>query len=669
MTAFARPTLLAVGIALLVGIVPDADAQRRGSAPRTPPGPTACTDFYSFHNKDWLAATPAPARGTVSALGELRQLAQRQQIELLQAAQQPQNDVQRVLGDFWASGMNEAAVEAEGAQPIAQLLGQIDGIRRVRQIPAVIAGLHQIGIPVLFNFSADLDLADPTRHIGYFTQGGLGLPDPAYYTRPDAESQALLVRYRDEYIIPILRLTGVSEEDAADAAAQVLDLEMRIAQKSRDVLTARDPKNNYALAPVRDTDRRYRRLQLTGFLKTQGVEDENISLANPELFAELDALVGALPVPQWQHYLRFHLGATVAPYLSQPWRDADYAFRGQILRGEAQPDSREVQVLEAIDRAAGPLLAREYVARHLSSGTRARAEIIADQVRDALLDGIERSSWLSAQAKTEAKAKVEALRIDIGAPNEDLTAALPAMDRASFGTNMLQASAWRHREEMQRIGRTDVPRRWDVLPQHPALAYDIVQNRLLVTAAVLQPPVLDMTREGPAHYGAYGALVGHELGRSVDVRGRAVDAQGEIRDWWSQADRNGWDGITSVLARQYSAFPYPGLTAVSVDGERTRDENAADLAGVELAWQAFSTAVPDPEETQAQQFFAAWAELWRQQSAAFAATRAAQEAPNAPGQWRVNGPLTNLPAFGAAFSCKADTPMQRAEDDQVTIWR
>ncbi|MCD9046141.1 M13-type metalloendopeptidase [Luteimonas sp. MHLX1A] len=670
LSAFLRPTLLAASLVMLLGTATDADAQRRrAAAPKPPPGPTACTDFYSFHNKDWLAATPVPAQGMVTALGELQQRSLQQQRELLDTAmRQPANPVQQLLGDFWASGLDEAAVEADGAQPIAPLLARIDAIRRARHIPPAIAALHQVGIPVAFNFNADVDLGDLGRHIGYFTQGGLGLPDPAFYTRGDANSQALLGRYR-EYVRNILVLSGVPEAQADAAAGQVIELETRIAQKSPSLVDSRDPRANYARVAVRDASRQYRNLQLGEFLTAQGVEDDVVSLAPPALFADLNTFVAGLPVDQWKHYLRFHVGSAMAPYLSKPWRDADFAFRGRLLRGDTAPATREVLTLEAINKAAGPMLAREYVARHLPAATRERADTIATQVRDALVRSIERSTWMTPATKAEARAKASTIRIEIGAPVEDLDFSVQPMGRGSFGGNMLIASTWQRREEMKRIGRANADRRWDVLPQQPALAYDLAQNRLIVSAAVLQPPVLDLARTPESHYGSYGALVGHELGRSVDIRGRVVDARQDARMWWSPEDLSAWEGIASRLAVQYSAYPYPGLTALNVDGTRTRDENAADLAGVELALDAFTTANPGATPEASQQFFAAWAELWRQQAAPAAAQHAAMTSPHAPGHWRTNGPLANLPAFGTAFACDPGAPMQRTEAEQIRIWR
>lgn len=662
---FLRPTALALATILFTGLATDAGAQRRAAAP------TACTDFYSVANKDWLEANalPGPGIATASALEELRDLVARQQRQLLdQAMNAPQNEIQQLLGNFWASGLDEAAVEADGSTPIAPLLAHIDGIRRARDIPPAIAALHQVGIPVAFGFSADVDLADLDRHIGYFTQGGLGLPGAEFYGRDDGETQALMERYR-QYVRTILALTGVAE-DALDAQAEaVIALETQIAGHWHGAEQTRDPRSNYALVPTAGLRRQFRQLRLDQFLGAQEVQSEHVSLANPELFGLLDHLVANAPAAQWQSYLRFHVGNAMAPYLSQAFRDAEFEFHGKVLRGETAPAARPDQVLAAINQAAGPMLAREYVARHLPEVTRTRAERISQQVRDALLAALDANEWMAPATRAEATRKLQALRIEIGAPVQDLDFSVQPMGRNSFGANMLIASTWRHAQEMRRIGQANVSQRWDVLPQQPALGYDLAQNRLIVSAAVLQPPVLDMAANPGSHYGSLGALIGHELGRSIDILGRHVDAEGNLRDWWTQADQSAWSERTHGLATQYHTYVFPGAADAMVDGTRNRDANAADLAGLELAWAAWQASDDAPASEASQEFFRGWAGLWRQQASPDAAAIAAASQLQTPGQWRTNGPLANMPAFGETFQCKPGTPMQRAEAEQVSIWR
>jgi putative endopeptidase len=663
------PIALALATSLVIGMVaPDADAQRRSSA-RAPAGPTACGDYYAFANKDWLAANPVPATGSVSALGELQARVREQQRELLSTAMNaPQGSVQTLLGDFWASGLDEAAVEADGGKPIAPLLDRINGIKRTKDIPPAIAALHQVGIPVVFNFSADLDLADLDRHIGYFAQGGTGLPDPAYYTREDEDARALLGLY-NAYVRQILALTGTAEADLAAESQMVIDLETRIARASRPVASLRDPRQNYALVPTAGLSKGWKRLQLPEFLAAQGVSDDTVSIANPELFTAIDGLVGSLKPAQWKTYLRFHVGDAMAPYLSKSFRDAAFDFRGRVLRGETAQMPREQLVLQAINHAAGQMVAREYVGRHLPEANRSRAETVAGEVRDAMLRAVARAPWMDEATRAEATAKLQALRIEVGAPVRNVDYTVQPMGRGSFGGNMLIASTWHHREEMKRIGRGNAQRRWPVQPQEPALAYDPAHNRLLVSAAVLQPPMLDMSLDGAAHYGAFGALVAHELSHAVDAKGRHVDARGEVRDWWTPGTTAAWTDRLNALSAQYGNYDYPGLAGRKVNGSLTSGENSADLAAVEIAWDAFTHAMPEAGKDAKESFFRSWAGLWREQVAPAVAEQRAGTALQAPGQWRSNGPLSNLPAFGEAFACKAGNDMVRKDGERVGIWR
>ena len=668
-----HPSPLACALLLTLvasAIAPPADAAPRKKAKAKTPAAasaTACADFYSYANSSWLKAnTLLPGVPTLSAMEQLGDRARQQQMDLLNAAMTaPQGNVQKLLGDFWASGLDEAAVERDGANPVAPLLGRINAIKKAKELPASIAALHQVGIPVAFNFGADVDLNEMSRHIGYFSQGGLGLPDPAYYTRTDADTRKLLGQYNG-YVQKILVLTGTPANKAAAEAQQVIDLETRIAQASKPLLDLRNPRANYAPVSVATLAKTYPKLQLAEFLKAQGINDDTVSIANPQLFAQLDKLVGSLKPAQWKTYLRWRVGDAMAPYMAKPWRDASFDFRGRVLAGKTAPPSRQQIVLDAINLAAGPMLGREYVGRYLPPGTRTRAEEIAANVRKALSTAIATDARFSEQAKAEAHAKLTALKIEVGAPRRDLDYTVQPMGRGSFGSNMLIASTWHHREEMKRIGRGNADRRWSVLPHQPALAYDIAQNRLIVTAAVLQPPVLDMAADAPAQYGAYGALVGRELSHAIGSRGRLVDAKGELRDWWTPSEAAAWTDVGNRVASQYGGYSIP-VAGTKLNGTQVRDVALADQAGVELAWIAFNAAQPAATKEAHQAFFTGWARLWPQQLASEAAIQGASSV-YAPGQWRANGPVYNLAAFGDAFGCKAGTAMQAKTDQRIVLW-
>ena len=663
-----RPLVLALGVALVALVsAADADAQRRKS--RAPAVSPQCADLYAHANAAWLKTYQAPAdAGTVTALGQLSELALQQQRQLLDAAMaSPDNDVQHRLGDFWASGLDEAAVEADGSRPIATLLSRIDAIGKSRDVPATIAALHQVGIPVAFNFAPDVDLQALDRHIGYFMQGGMGLPDPAFYTRDDADTRVVMDRYR-AYVRQILALTGTPEQRLDGDVAAVIAIETALARKSRSLNELNSPADNFAPVPVAQAAKRYRNLQLDKFLAAQGVKDDRVSMANPALFAELDSMVGKLKPEQWRAYLRWRVGDAMAPYLSRSYRDASFGFRGRVLEGRSVQAPRWRQVLDAINVAAGPMLGREYAAAHLQPEERRQAGLVIDELRQALLAAVDASRWLGAPAKAEARAKLEAMAIEVGTPRRDLDYTVQPMGRGSFGSNMLIASTWRHGQEMKRIGKGNADRRWDVLPQEPALAYDIAQNRLIATAAALQAPIFDAARP-ELLYGAFGALVGSQLNRAIDAQGSHVDARGQVRDWWSPADRDAWTALGNRVAAQYASQDYPGVKGARVDGALVRNVALADQAGLELAATAHAKAQPQASQAARQALFEAWSRLWAQQVAANTASERLKTDIHAPGPLRSNLPAANLPEFAAAFACKPGQPMTRAEADQVKVWR
>lgn len=664
-----RPLAIALGISLAT-LVPTHDAfAAKKKAARAPAVSAQCSDFYDATNAGWLKANPVPQTGAATALGQLVDRSRQQQRELLDAAMKsPQGNVQKLLGDFWASGLDEAAVEADGSNPIAPLLTRINAIKKAKDVPASIAALHQVGIPVAFNFGPDVDLKALDRHIGYFMQGGMGLPDPAFYTRTDADTVALMGRYRN-YVKQILALTGTPAAKLDAESQSVIALETELARNAQSLAGINNPFNNYAPISTKELNSRYRNLQLDAFLKAQGVDDDLVSLADPALFKQLDGMVTKLKPDQWKAYLRWRVGDAMAPYLSKAYRDAEFEFRGRVLRGETLPPQRWEDVLEAINVAAGPMVGREYAARYLSAEDRRQAAWIVDKVREVQIEAVKNSSWMSAEAKTEAQAKLAALKIEIGTPLRDLDYSVQPMGRGSFGGNMLIASTWRHREEMKRIGKGNADRRWDVLPQQPSLAYDLAQNRMIVTAAILQGPVFNAKADAADKFGSFGGLVGHELTRAIDAKGALVDAKGELRSWWTPADKTAWTLLGTRVAAQYGSYEFPGVKGAKVNGTLTQEENLADIAGLELAWAAYTAQEPKAKPAQHQGFFRAWAALWPQQLSPNEAARRLTADIRAPGRWRTNGPLSNLPAFGASFSCKPGQPMQRTDAEQIKVWR
>lgn len=660
-----RPAALTLCLIAAIALPLGSDAatkKKKPAPPKAPPAPTACTDFYAFANADWLKAHPAPASGGISALGELAARAEQQQRDLLEAAaKSSKTPVQKLLGDFWASGLDEAEIDRDGAAAIASLLTRINAIKKPQDVAPVIATLHQAGVPVAFDFVAAPDPRNPDTDLGFFVAGGLGLPDATFYTRGDADARAFLGHYNG-YVQKILGLSGTASAQLGAEAQQVIDLETRIARATK-------AGAGFTPVAVKDLAKRYKNLQFEAFLKAQGVGSQQVSIADTALFAQIDKLIASQKPAQWKTFLRFQVGNAMAAYMGKPWRDAEHEFRGRLLRGDEDGLPRWKQTLNAIDTLASGMLAQEYVEKHLPANDRERAQTTAQRVRDALAAAIDANTWMEAPVKAEARAKLDKLRIGIAMPRQALDFTGVNFERGNYAGNALAAMAWSHREQMRRIGRGNADATWNIAPYSLSLAYDPAGNRLLITAAVLQPPVFDSGQGAAAQYGSLGAIIGHELVHALEGKGRSIDAAGAARDWWTSGTAAAWDARIAPLTARYAGIAYPGRPDLKIDGARTRVENASDLAGLELAWAAFLAAEPQANTTSQQNFFRAWARLWSQSFAADATAQQAARASHAPGIARTNVPATQLPAFGKAFACKPGNPMLLPENEQVSVWR
>lgn len=652
-TRLLRPSALALCLtaALSLALAPQAEAakKRKPAAKPTAPAVTACGDFHAFTNADWLKAHPVPANGAVSSFGELVERATRRQRELLdESARAPRDATQKLLGDFWTSGQDEAAIERDGTAAIAPLLRRIDGIAKPKDVVAVITDLHRTGLPVAFGFGPGIGSLTAPSRMAVFSPGGYGLPEAGYYTRNDADGRILLGEYNG-HVRRLLALAGTPQARVEADAQLAIGVESRLAKLAGNRLDLKS-------VATKDLPKRFRNLQLDAFLKAQGVNVTEVAFAETGYFTQLDKLVDSLKPAEWQAYLRYRVADMMAPYLGKNWREADHAFRGRLLRGDDAMASYQARTLEALDTTLGPMLESAYVTRHLPDANRQRAGAIAGQVRGAMVAAIDQAGWMDDGAKNAAKAKLERLSIEIGQPARTYDFTAPTMSRASFAGNVLIAAAWRHREDMKRIGAPVDGADWDVAAYTPALQYDAANNRLLITAAILQEPVLDMDRGLAEQYGSLGAMVGHEL--------TAIVAGGG-----SRREASAWETRIAPLAGYYGRFAYATDASLKVDGARTLARDAADLSGLELARDAWRQAEPTANASAEQGFFRGWARLWPQQLSRAAATAHAASATQAPGNVRTNAPLSLMPAFSAAFSCKPTDAMQPQGGAKISLWR
>lgn len=667
-----RPLALMLSACLLsmsAGVV--AEPNERGLDARNLDAKTAaCTDFYQHANGGWLKASPVPdgfgSWGTFEELGVRNLLQQRGILET--AASAPRDDLDRLLGNLYASGLDEAAIEAAGTTPLQPLFQRIDGLKKPRDFAPVLAALHARGLPVLFDFGANDDLADPLQRIAYANQGGLGLPDRDYYLRGEAEAKTLLAAYRG-YVERVLALSGSS--DAARDAGWVIAIETQLAEASLTLLQLRDPKNSYRPLPVKELDKRFPTLGWKKYLKAQQLAKlDRVSLAHDGFFARADTLARTLPPEQWRAYLRFHVAHAMAPYLTRGFQDAHEALYLRTLRGTQQPYPRWRRVIGTVETLVGQALGRRYVEMHLPPASRDGAKKVVDTIVSTLRAQIGTAPWLGADAKATAQAKLDALDVKLGHPERWPDYDGLAFERNAYAANVLAAVEWRHRRNMAAIGKPREDWQWPQGAYAINAYYDPARNQLVVPAGFLQPPLFDASADAAMNYGALGALVAHELTHGFDAIGATYAADGTLAPWLTPADANGFAQRTKPLEAQYDR--YTALGPIKVSGRLTLAENIADLAGLETAWKAFESTAPgkvaQEGHTPAQRFFLAWAQVWRRNYRDEELTALLQTDVHAPAKFRVNGPLANHAGFALAFNCKPGTGMVNGPDARVTLW-
>ncbi len=615
----------------------------------------ACADFYQYANGGWLKANPIPSGfaswGTFEEMGLQSLLRQRALLETPVAADADASV--HALGWLYAAGMDEAAIEAAGAAPLQPLLARIDQIKKPKDVPPALADLHARGIPVLFDFGLNDDLNDPSMRIVYANQGGLGLPDRDYYLREDEATKNLMTAYQG-YVERLLTLAG-SKDPATDAAA-VLKVETQLARASLTLLQLRDPNNSYRPIGVKELAKRLPNLKWPDYLKRQGIPKlASLSLAHEAFFRQADGLIASLPLEQWRAYLKFHAAHTLAPYLSSGFVQAHDAMYLRTLRGSQEPMPRWRRVLGTVDTLLPQALGQRYLASEFPQPRREAAQAMIDALRAALRARLETAPWLAGEARVAALAKLDALDVKLGGPGMTLSYAGLDLSRGTYADKVLAATAWLHKLHMAAAGKPRADWQWPQPPQAVNLYYDPARNQLVVPAGIVQAPLFDPAADAAANYGALGALIAHEVFHGFDAIGSGFDAQGRIASWWQAADAEAFAARTKPLEAQYDAYKVLGQAPVS--GRLTLAENIADLAGVEIAWDAFQAGKPDPAkkidgQAPAQRFFLAYAQNWRRNYQDAELQLLSRIDVHAPAPFRVNGPLANFAPFADSFACK-----------------
>ena len=686
---------LAAAIACFLVLANVARAQRQAATPRIDQSlaplkvidvtmidtaAKACTDFNQFANGAWLARDTIPAAYPASGVG--RDMADRNELVVravldeatAKRALPSTNATQRKLGTFYASCMDSVGAESKGATTLRPLLNRIDAMSSRQQLIGQIAELQINGSDAVFAYGPAADPHDAAHYMVWLAQAGLGMPDRDYYTDQGPAADSLRTAYVD-HITKILTLAGEDAATAASQAARVMVLETELAKASTRRVDLRDPAATDHPMSLAQLSTLAPNVDWAAYFRATGLNAaiEKVNVANPDFFKRASELIASTPMSDWRAYLRFHALAQVSPWLSAPFVNEDFAFSSRFT-GAKELLPRWKRCARETDRLMGEALGQAYVTRTFPPEARARARAVIDDIRAAFHDRLQRLTWMSDSTRAQALDKLAKMTEKVGYPERWRDYTRLVVGEGAFALNVQRASAFEWRRVVNRPGLPVDKTEWAMTVPTVNAYYNALVNEMVFPAGALVPQTFDPTADDAANYGSLGgSWAGHELTHGFDDEGRHYDAAGNLRDWWLPSDSVHFSEQAALVVQQYNG--YIQVDTFHVNGRLTLGENIADYGGALTGYDALQRALqrngrPGSIEgyTPEQRYFLAYAQSFRQHNRpAYLRTRVTVD-PHSPEQWRVNGPLSNMPEFAAAFGCKPGDPMVRPPESVAHIW-
>lgn len=633
----------------------------------------ACTDFYQFSCGGWLKKTEIPGDEVMwgrsfSEIGKRNEAALKSILEDAAAAKSPDAATKKI-GDYYAACMDEKAIDAAGIKPIKPLLDRVKKVSSAKDVVAAMTELHQKAIFVMFSIDGVQDPGDATRVVATLDQGGLGLPDRDYYTKEDDDSKKLRAEYV-AHVERMMKLAGYAEKDANAAAADVMSVETDLAKIQKTVVERRDPKGMYNKLAVADLAKKSPAIAWEGYFRALGVSaPKDANVTSVSYFENLSKLVDSIKPAAWRSYLAWHVVNRSTRFLPKPFIDEQFTLMSR-LTGQKENWPRWRRCLIATDNALGELVAQPFVSRHFGGESKQAAEQMVQEISKAFAAEVQSLDWMDAKTKERANAKLQAMAYLIGYPSKWRTYDF-AVDRRSYASNALAASAFELKRQLAKIGKPVDREEWQMNPPDVNAYYDPQKNHMVFPAGILQAPFYDVKAAVQVNLGAIGMVVGHELTHGFDDEGSQYAGNGNLENWWEPSVVEKFKAKTSCVVDQYDK--YEVLPGVKLKGQLTLGENIADLGGVKLAFAAYrqmrkgaANMIVADGFTEDQQFFLATGQAWCSKGREEFERLMANVNPHSPPRFRINGPLSNLPEFAQAFSCKEGTPMHPAKT--CSVW-
>ncbi len=634
-----------------------------------------CDNFYLFANGTWLKNNPVPE--TETRWGGFNILRDKNNDILHEILEKAMNDVSAAkgsntqkIGDFFYCAMDSVKLESEGFSPLKNDLDMIENIKTADDLMKVVAHQHKIGAGSFFGVGVEQDIKQNDKYAVYLGQSGLGLPDRDFYLMNDPRSKALREQYA-EHVEKMFQLIG--NKNAKQAAKTVMNIETKLAAASMTMVERRNPDLQYNKMTMDSLKKLCPAINWDLYNSETGLNSVNeVIVAQPLFFKEAQNLLKKISMDDWKTYLQWHLIHASASKLSRNFEEENFRFYGTILTGQKKEKPRWERSLRVINDALGEVLGQEFVKTAFSEESKKRVNEMVDNLFVALEARLKNLEWMSEETKKQALTKLSKINRKMGYPNQWRDYSALNIERDSYVLNFFRGNEFEFNRNLNKLGKPIDKGEWLMPPQTVNAYYNPVMNEIVFPAGILQPPFFNPEADDAVNYGSMGAVIGHELTHGFDDEGNKYDADGNLKNWWTDEDYKNFHTKAQVVVNQFNAFE--ALDSLFVNGELTLGENIADLGGISIAFDAYQNSLKGKEHaniggfTPEQCFLISFAQVWKGNSRPEALRQQVLTNPHSPENFRVLGPMSNNTEFHQAFGCTEGTAMVRPDSIKAKIW-
>ena len=638
-------------------------------------------DLFRFANGGWIARTQIPPdRGSWNSFSELSEVNNAILLEVLKRANDNPNFVegtdQRKAADFYSMGMDSLLAEKVGSSVLAPTLLKISRINNASSLQEYLIEQLLNGGSAFFNFSVSGDKKDSQTNAIYIGSGGLGLPERDYYIKADEKSKETREKYL-LHIATLLGMVGENHEKAEQAAGRILVLETRLAKATLTKEERRNPLKVYNKRHIDQLQSLVPAIKWQDYFNAIEVSADSIILTEPEFLRECQRMFASERWNDIQDYLKWKVVSDAAPFLNHDFVKEDFEFNSKYLRGSEKLRSRWKRVLGTTNTFLGEVIGQLYVEQSFPPEAKTKALAMVENIKLAMADRIKELDWMTDSTKVMALKKLSSIQVKIGYPDEWKSYAgllvEKSPEKSSYYQNVMNASRWAVRQQLNKMGKPVDKKEWHMTPQTVNAYYNAGFNEIVFPAGILQPPFYNYLADEAVNYGGIGAVIGHEISHGFDDRGSQFDANGNLKNWWSEDDLKKFKEKGISLANQFNK--YEPISGVFVQGQFTLGENIGDLGGINIAYEGLLRFLRENGNpvliegfTPEQRFFISWATIWRSKETEESLRTQINTDSHAPNRYRANGPVSNVNYFYEAFGLEPGDRLYREENDRIIIW-